>query len=171
MSRERKLALQWAAGILAMGDALCRAWRMVTEGARFIDYAILIVDFLVLAVILWLDAPERFHKYKVRKKLLIVRRLLLDGNKLQQTAPPRDIDNLEVASQWVEAVKAWIESSYQTLAAHSMQAGLSFSRRNVEPDILYGVITHVAGAREWYRELLHRMNNLLNIMEKADVYF
>jgi len=150
---------------------MCDVLRRIFGDFRPVDWVSCTLELLFILVVLWLEVPEVWHKHKVRKKVHIVQRLLLDGNKFQLTAPSRNVDNEEVISQWVEAVKAWIESSHQTLAANSMQAGLAFSRRNVEPDVLYGVITPIADAREWYRELLHRINNLLNIMEKADVYF
>jgi hypothetical protein len=142
---------------------------MFTEGARFIDWAILIVDFLVLAVILWLDAPERFHKRKVRKRLLMVQRIMLDGHNLRTSAPAVVIATNDVAEQWVKSVQTWIDGAYQSLANASMQAALAFIHRDVAPDIVWGGVH--ANARGQFGELLHRLDNLRNIMEKADVYF
>ena len=142
---------------------------MFTEGARPIDWAILIVDFLVLAVILWLDAPERFHKRKVRKRLLIVQKIMLDGHSLRESAPPVANATNDAADQWVRSVKIWIDNADQSLAATSRQAALAFIHREVAPDIMWNGI-HVY-ARAQFGELLHRLDNLRNIMEKADVYF
>ena len=151
---------------------LLKIWRMFTEGARFIDWAILIVDFLVLAVILWLDAPERFHKRKVRKRLAMVQRMMLDGHSLRESAPANVPDPThDVALQWVQSVQTWIDRSDQSLRIASMQAALAFIRRDVAPDVLFGGITERANARHQFAELLHRLENLRNIMEKADVYF
>ena len=69
------------------------------EGARPIDWAILIVDFLVLAVIVWLDAPERFHKRRVRKALATVQRLMADGQRLERSAPSAEMANDQVDSR------------------------------------------------------------------------
>ena len=172
MSRVRRRALHLAASVFAGGDALYRVWRMLTEGARFIDWAILVVDFLVLAVILWLDAPERFHKRKVRKRLAMVQRIMLDGHNLRASAPTTVPDvTHNAATQWVQSVQAWIDGSYQSLADTSMQAALAFIHRDVAPDVIFGGISERANARHQFGELLHRLDNLRNIMEKADVYF
>lgn len=57
------------------------------------------------------------------------------------------------------------------LLSNSIAAGMSFDSRRVAPDLLYGVVSRLANANSWYGELLHRLSNLQNIMEKADVYF
>ena len=145
---------------------------MFTEGARFIDWAILIVDFLVLAIIIWLDAPERFHKRKVRKQLVSVQRIMLDGHTLRESAPTAVPDvTHDVAALWVQSVQAWINDSHESLAGSSRQAALAFIHRDVAPDVIYGAISERANARTHFRELLIRLDNLRNIMEKADVYF
>lgn len=143
---------------------------MISEGARFIDWAILIVDFLVLAVILWLDAPERFHKRRVRKRLAIVQRMMLDGHALRNSVADANVSD-EAASKWIQSVQSWIDTSYKTLADTSMQAALAFIHRNVIPDIYFGGVTNRADVSKQFQELLLRLENLRNIMEKADVYF
>src|SRR5260370_12885449 len=59
MSRERS-SFHWIAGCFVTIDALCRIWQMFSEGARLIDWAILIVAFLVLAGIFLVDPPHAF---------------------------------------------------------------------------------------------------------------
>ena len=145
---------------------------MLTDGARFIDWAILIVDFLVLTVILWLDAPERLHKRKVRRRLAMVQRIMLGGHSLRESAPTAAPDvTYDVAIRWVQSVQTWIDGAYQSLSDASMPAALAFIRRDVAPDVIFGGISERADARSQFRELLHRLENLRNIMEKADVYF
>lgn len=46
------------AGAFAMTDIMHRAWFMVTDGARPIDWIIVFVDFLVLVAILIFELPE-----------------------------------------------------------------------------------------------------------------
>jgi hypothetical protein len=167
MSRARRPRL----ALLAAAFVMCDLLRRIFGDFRPVDWVSCTLELLFILVVLWLEVPEVWHKHTVRKKVRIVQRLLLDGNKFQLSAPPKDFENAEVISQWSEAVRAWIDTSQQTLTDNSIPAGLAFSRRNVEPDVLYRVITPVGDAREMFRELLHRMNNLLNIMEKADVYF
>jgi hypothetical protein len=144
---------------------------MLTEGARPIDWLILIVDFLVLAVIVWLDAPERVHKYKVRRRLRLVHSIIAEGQRLHESAPPAGTTDTAVADAWVKAVQLWIEKTHQSLTRYSDAAAMSFNSRKVAPTLIFGVITATSNAREWYGELLHRLANLQNIMEKADVYF
>jgi len=155
-----------------MLDVAQGGWKILFQEARAIDWAILIVDFLVLAVILWLDAPERFHRRTVRKRLLMVQKFMADGQQLERTAPVAagDVD-AGVAATWVQSVQTWIHQTHQSLTKHSVQAGMSFVHRKVSADIRYGGITGHSNARDWYRELLHHLDNLRNIMEKADVYF
>lgn len=143
---------------------------MLSEGARLIDWAILIVDFLVLAVILWLDAPERFHRRKVRKRLVVVQKMMLDGHSLRNSVADAN-KNDETASRWIQSVQTWIDTSYKTLADTSMQAALAFIHRNVIPDIYFGGVTNRQDVSRQFQELLLRLENLRNIMEKADVYF
>ena len=143
---------------------------MFSEGARLIDWAILVVDFLVLAVILWLDAPERFHKRQVRKRLVIVQGMMLDGHGLKNSVAHAN-ENDEAASSWINNVQTWMHTSYQTLADVSMPGALAFIHRNVSPDIFYGGVTNRQDVSKQFQELLIRLENLQNIMEKADVYF
>jgi hypothetical protein len=145
-------------------------WR-IEEGARAIDWAILVVDFLVLLVIVVLDTPERFHKFKVRRRLRTVYIVLAEGQRLHESAPPAGTTDASIADAWIVAVQQWIQQTHQALAKFSVAAGMSFNSRKVAPDINYGGITMTSNARGWYGELLHRLANLQNIMEKADVYF
>ena|SRR5208283_2726634 len=153
-----------------MAESAEKKWRMLTDGSRPIDWAILIVDFLVLAVILWLDAPERFHKKKVRKRLVLVQRIMLDGHALRNSVSTASASN-QTASQWIQSVQAWIDTSHQSLADVSMQAALAFMHRNVVPDVSWGGVTNRQDVSRQFQELLVRLDNLRNIMEKADVYF
>ena len=168
--RPGKKALHRSAGILVCLDAVYRAWRMFTDGSRPIDWAILIVDFLVLAVIIWLDAPERFHRKRVRKRLVLVQRIMLEGHALRSSVSTANESN-QTASDWIQSVQAWIDTSYQSLADVSMQAALAFMHRNVVPDVSWGGITTRLDISRQFQELLVRLDNLRNIMEKADVYF
>jgi hypothetical protein len=161
-----------AASIFVTVNALYRIWRMFTEGARFIDWAILIVDFLVLAVIVWLDAPERFHKRKVRKALKIVKDIMAEGQSFVTSAPwisgnPTD----DRAAQWVKDVMEWIKNTHTSLLKLSIPAMMAFEQRALEPDVNFGGMTRQSRANDHFRELLHRLRSVQNIMEKADVYF
>jgi hypothetical protein len=134
------------------------------------DLTICILEIIFIAVILWLDLPERFHKNKVRRRLVLVQRIMLDGHNLRTSVSDANANN-ETASKWIQSVQIWIDNSYQSLADNSLQAGLAFMHRHVAPDVLYWGVTIREDVSKQFQELLIRLNNLLNIMEKADVYF
>lgn len=104
-----------AASFVAL-DVTQRSIQMFTEGSRPIDWAILLVDFLVLIVILWLDAPERIHKYKVRRQLQSVHRMMAEGQRLHESAPAADTTDVNRVRAWVDAVQRWIGQTHDCLA-------------------------------------------------------
>jgi hypothetical protein len=153
-----------------MLEAAYRKWHMLVEGARPIDWAILIVDFLVLAVILWLDAPERLHKRTIRKGLRVVQLCLVQGQELRNSVPSSGQDSVQV-NAWTKSVEDWIRDTQMEMSKRSTQAGISFAHFSGGASSLVNY-TGIAGtAMQWYKELLLRLDNLRNIMEKADVYF
>jgi hypothetical protein len=129
MSRGRRPRLFLIAAAFMMCDLL----RRIFGDFRPVDWVSCTLELLFILVVFWLEVPEVWHKHTVRKKVRIVQRLLLDGNKFQVSAPPMDFQDAEAISQWSEGVRAWTDSSQQTLTDNSIQAGLAFSRRNVEP--------------------------------------
>jgi hypothetical protein len=72
-----------------MIDMVRRLLADMFSEARPIDVLILIVDFLVLLAILWLEGPEWWHKRVVRRRKAKVFEFWSRGQKLQTSAPQR----------------------------------------------------------------------------------
>src|ERR1035438_5577652 len=92
MSRTRRPRL----GLLVAAFMMCEVLRRIFGDFRPVDWVSCTLELLFILIVLWLEVPEVWHKHKVRKKVHIVQRLLLDGNKFQLTAPSRNVDNEEV---------------------------------------------------------------------------
>jgi hypothetical protein len=92
------------------------------------------------------------------------------GQELRDSVPPSAQDPSQLKA-WIKSVEDWIQDTQKEIANHSTQAGISFAHFSggSSSSINYGGIS--GGAQIWYRELLSRLDNLRNIMEKADVYF
>lgn len=126
---------------------------------------------MFILVVLWLEVPEVWHKHRVRRCVRFVHARIADGQRLHDSAPPAGTTDGAIADSWVEAVQQWIDQTGEALYKYSIAAGLSFNSRRLAGDVNFGGITGTSNARGWYAELLHRLSNLQNIMEKADVYF
>ncbi len=155
----------------------CCMWPMLDCIRRFFgdfrpaDLVASGLEFAFIVVILWLELPERFHHRTVRSCLRLVQARLADGQRLHESVPPVQSVDLAVAEAWIGDVKEWTERTDRLLSKYSIAAGLSFRSRAVEPDVNFGNVSRMAEAYRSYAELLHRLRNLQNIMEKADVYF
>jgi hypothetical protein len=156
--------------VLAAAFIMCDVIRRFFSDLRPADWVMSTLEVIFILVILWLEIPERWHKHKVRKKLKIVQAIMESGHTLRTSVADANTNN-ETASKWMRSVQNWIDMSYQTLAGSSVQAGLAFVHRNVAPDINFYGVTSRPDVSKQFQELLIRLDNLLNIMEKADVYF
>jgi len=92
------------------------------------------------------------------------------GQTLQANAPPDGTTDTAIAAAWVDSVKQWIQQTFAFLAKYSPQAATSFIH-NSGGAVEYPKISTHSQARDWYRTLIARINNLRRIMEKPDVYF
>ena len=168
MYDEPRKGVRLVAAAVKMIDAIRRFF----GDFRPADWTTGIIELLFIAVILWLDLPERFHRRRVRNALVIVKELMAEGQGLVRSAPWASTSPDEpTAARWVRDVNTWIEKTHQSFEKNSIQAMMSFEQRALEPDVHFGGMTGQAGAKDQFRELLHRLRNLQNIMEKADVYF
>jgi len=138
------------------------------------------LELTFILVILWLELPARFHKRRIRKRMRMVKNLMLQGQEIQRRAPTgkmvedEKLDGnalSEIATKWVDSVKEWWENTYKLLDKYSPLAALSFVHHRGGICVQYSAITGLADARDLYRVLLERLDNLLNIMEKSDIYF
>jgi hypothetical protein len=155
------------AAALMMLDAIRRFF----GDFRPADWTLCLLEIIFVGVILWLDLPERFHRNKVRRRLRFVHARIADGQRLHESAPPAGTTDIALVDPWIGAVRQWIDQTNEALSKYSVAAGLSFNSRKVAPDVIFNGVTGTSNARGWYGELLHRLSNLQNIMEKAEVYF
>lgn len=166
MSRGRGASLWLVVALIAMLDVIRRFF----SDLRPADWTLCVLEVIFIAVILWLEVPERFHKRKVRKGLKVVQRIMLDGHNLRTSVSEATDD--KTAPEWIQSVDKWIDTSHSALSDTSLQAALAFMHRSpLKPDIYYGGVTNRVDVSKQFQELLIRLSNLLNIMEKADVYF
>lgn len=164
-----------------MGDIFHRAWTMVTDGARFIDWVIVAVDFLVLIAILWFEYPEWAHKRKLRK---IVPRLIPymdEGREVEEAIQAFDLrlpKGQEAAYDWTIKADEWGRKTGEFLALHSAKASAAFllvinstgaDRHVYSPK--YGPQYISGRTADCYQTLLSRLDNLRRIIEKPEAYF
>jgi len=164
---------------------------MLTEGARAIDWAILLVDFLVLAVIIGLEAPGFLHKRRVRRVLLKFEPLIQRGETLQreipEPAPPYGSnrnDPLVIAKEaevekWIETVRNWNQEMASFLATYP-RAAMVFNHKSDPPpqggtlvyrgDSRYAFAIH-GYQREIYLRLETELTNLYRVAESPEAYF
>ena len=163
--RRARRGLPWLAMIM-----LCDLIRRFFGDFRPADLVSSALELAFIVVVLWLELPERFHKKKVSKSLRAVQLSMVLGQKLQNSVPSSSQDPSQTHA-WAKSVQDWIQDTQREMAKHSTQAGISFAHfaGGASSTISYsGMSTHT---QRWYKELLWRLDNLRNIMEKADVYF
>jgi hypothetical protein len=148
--------------------------------ARPIDVLILLVDFLVLAVIVWIEVGEKWHKRKMNRRVTEVRPYFDRGTKLQKEVPNPFGENYEVAYfEWTRRVREWSDDTHRFLGTHSERAADSFflivnasaSDSVVYPENWGGSFPLTGHHRESYQRLLSYLSNLRTIMEKPEAYF
>jgi hypothetical protein len=165
MSRRRKFHL--VVGAFVMGEFLHRLWMMATDGARPIDWVVVLVDFLVLVAILWFELPEWRHKRVVTRHKAKVIQFWSRGQQLQATAPSNQHpDNLP---SWLVSVRNWNSEAQEFLQRCSPWALASFVHETsgALPPSAHVVVNQ---ARESYRVLLVRLDNLKTIMDNPHEY-
>jgi len=156
-----------AAAIVVTMDAIKR---LLSE-FRPADWAILIVDLLVLVVIVieYVHQLRRERKESRRQKIIdervqAIRKAILEGQKLQRSSVPY-MDPGTAA--WFESVKKWTGETQLLLASYSPQAEASFTDIS---SMVLGNVGNLRGAQSHYNQLLAQLTNLRGIMEKPEVY-
>jgi hypothetical protein len=143
--------------------------RLLSE-FRPADWAILIVDLLVLVVIVieYVHQLRRERKESRRQKIIdervqAIRKAILEGQKVQRSSVPYKDPGTDA---WLESVKKWTDETQLLLASYSPQAEASFM------DISSMALGNIGsiGAQSYYNQLLARLINLRGIMEKPEVY-
>jgi hypothetical protein len=138
------------------------------QDVRPIDRATLIIELLVLVLIAYEVGHPIYHQRKVRRRSRAITGFVESGRKLQNLAPGIEASDAEV-SQWIESVEAWNNETHDFLKRYSAEAAASYLHN---PGKFSGDYMGVAvKAQRVRRGLEERLNNLRDIMEKADVYF
>ena len=139
--------------------------RRMNSETRPIDWWLLVIEVLVLALIAAEFFKSVWRKHTIHKRQIAIRRLIARGQELLQETPKGSADT----PTWAAAGNAVIEDAKTFLNRYSPEALTVFldnaDRRSVEWRGVH------SSFRVPYEELNHRIKNLRSIMEKADVYF
>jgi hypothetical protein len=161
--------------------------RILFEGGRPIDYTMLVIESLVLALIAYevlIGIKERCAKKRrhsaLDKRVSEVSTIIAKGQHLQSTVP--DIvanyrENEVIEGQWIEAVRIWTDETSTLLMAYSARAVSAFLQ--LTPDVgmdntifLPGRTFPLSGSlRYCYQGLVAKLGNLHRIVERPDAYF
>lgn len=183
---QRRRVFHLVAGAFAVTDLLRRTWGMINDGARPIDWLVVIVDFLVLIVILWFEGGERRHKRNMRKRIASLSPFMERGQALQRAIPnPLDDSTpdakAEKVKQWIDSVSDWDRETRDFLEQCSPRAAAAFgliaeTSQLANPQYVYtesGSSFPISGdlQRESYQRLVAHLKNLRSITEKPEAYF
>jgi hypothetical protein len=140
------------------------------EGTRPIDLWMLIIELLVLLLIAYEVVIGVWSKVRTSRRVTTIFQYMARGQDLQAHAPPAGTD-VSIPAAWVASVQEWIQQTHDFLAQYSPQAAASFIHDSGGASVQYSGVSSYSQARDWYRTLVSRINNLRRIMEKPDVYF
>jgi hypothetical protein len=168
--------------VYAMLDALHRLFVSSFGHPQPIEWWLLAADVAIVALIVWLDVPEKLHKRRCAKIVKVLSDFMFVGHTLAGSVPNPQLQQVGSAEQiemWRQSVEAWRTETAQYLSAHSSKAASAFllitlSETNVTNIVhpLEGWSFHLSGyERETYQALLGYMDNLRGIIEKPEVYF
>ncbi len=148
------------------------------EGTRAIDWLILIVDFLILVSIVWLELPDWLHHRRAVAMSRALTPFMDRGRQLQVSVPSQNSHPSPELLKWAEEVKTWTEETEIFLARSSRKAAIAFTHvinaynadRTVRrPD---GTRFRLAGHYgDIYQVLQVKLDNLEKIIEKPEAYF
>jgi hypothetical protein len=164
----RRGAVRLCAAVVAMFDAVRRICRLVFGSPQPIEWWLLAADLAIVFLIIWLDVPEKFHKYRVRKRKEKVFECWATGQTLQTMAPVNH--GPENTASWLVSFKEWNNKTHDLLQSYSPEAAVAFFHETGRVEMPEGAYDVVNPARVQYRSLLIRLNNLKTIMENADGY-
>jgi hypothetical protein len=151
--------------------------RHMFEGARPLDWLMLVVEALVLALIAYEIVSPRWHRRKIRRLLNVAFDFVQRGQKLQAISPqgiygPEGPHGPQFVPAWIEKVKTWNQEALDFMERCSPQARASFlSDTSSGAAHTQQSLMVPPEAQWWYRTMLTRLDNLQRIAENPDVYF
>jgi hypothetical protein len=141
-------------------------FRRMFADSRPVDFVMLVIEFLVLAIIAIEFGSAFRNKRRTKRRLEAIRDAMSEGQALQMAAP-RGIGATEGSQNWAAAVNAWIAQTHKLLQSYSVQAAASFLHDAGGVGTTYPSLVDSYN----YAVLVARLNNLRGVMEKPDVYF
>jgi hypothetical protein len=168
-SRKRQFARYTALRAAIVFCIMIDTFRRMFQGTRPIDYVMLVVEVLVLLIIAVEAIAHAIRGFRVKRRTKRLLVLVESGQALQRRGPAliRGQEK-ETYDKWIAEVVRWMADTSILLEKYSSQAvaafdhdeeGLSFTFRPIAED-----------GRATYEHLKERLNNLRDIIEKADVY-
>ncbi len=151
--------------------------RLFTD-TRGIDWLILIVDFLILVAIVWLELPDWLHKRRAERRAKTLTPLMDRGRHLQASVPNQLPNPGPELLKWVEDVKQWSADTEAFLVPLSAKAAIAFThvmsassadRKVHKPDGTSFRLTGRFG--DLYQVLQVKLDNLQKILESPELYF
>ena len=180
-SRQRHSLFHVIAGVFAMCDAIRRMFVLLFGRPQPIDFWLLGADIAIVALIIWLDVPEKLHKRRISKCIASLLPFMERGQELQRITPrpAHDTAYNDAAWEWKIFVDDWRKEVEKFLEQSSPRAASVFGfivqtgiREN--PQVVYTESDSFAIEgfhRDSYQKLIAELNNLRSIMEKPEAYF
>ena len=169
------------AAVFAMCDAIHRVFVLLFGHPERIDIWILVVDALIVALIAWVDIPEKLHKRRVGKRLASLLPFVERGQELQRTIPEYDATyDAVTGKEWMNSVVMWGKETRTFLEQCSPAGARLFEHTAETAQLVNPQYVHTESGRSFpihgdqrdsYQRLVARLNNLHRIMEKPDAYF
>jgi hypothetical protein len=142
---------------------------------RPVDWIIIVIEVLVLALIAYEVVHDIAHRWKIRRRVKFVVGLIFEGVDLQQSlfklqqSTTDGVVPADTIAAWTEAVNNWTQKTIDRLQRYSVQAGYSFAHIVSKPSSVYTGVPK--GTSDIYGDLAWRINALRKIMENPDAYF
>ena len=181
-SKQRQAVFHVIAGVFAMFDAIRRMFLLLFGRPQPIDFWLLGADIAIVALIIWLDVPEKLHKRRISKCVASLLPFMERGQELQRTTPRPSHDAAYNAAnwEWMTSVGDWGKETKTFLEKYSSRAAASFvlpseTGQTANPQTVYTESGHsfpIEGAqKESYQRLVEQLNNLRRITEQSEAYF
>ena len=129
-----------------------------------------LLEFLVFAAIMYEILAAALRRRKVRARQLQIRSFLSRGQGLQAAVPGWTAPE-EQAPSWLAAFKRWNRETHKFLDRNSPEAAASFAHEASSGVAPVGYSQVTSSVRNYYTQLLGRLDNLKAIMEKPEAYF
>lgn len=170
----RGKALRLVVLVYAMMDAIRRIFVLLFGHPQPIEWWLLATDLAIVALIVWLDVPERLHKRRIRQRMGRLVEFLNEGQKLLTTFPDDKTSyGQTLIPGWKTAVENWITSTNSFLLVCSPYASAKFlddSQLSQPRD--YFIPSININTDLWkHLEMVHRrLSNLQEIVQSQQVY-